>query len=182
MALTNNFNKIGLGEGKLYKDYGETEELELGYVRGGEYTSNQTLRHIQVDGKKGNVKGDAVHEEALPQLDFTAVQFDASVLENLFYNMNVTDNSDGSATVTFTNANPVDADYHTNVSFVGETKDGTPIVVKVLNALGEGSVTMSFEDRTEIEIPCMFTGNYANVDDTDLPVEITMPYADSSGA
>ena len=176
---TKDFSKIALGEGKLYKDFGETSAEELGYVRGGEYTSNQTLRHIMVDGKKGHIKGDAVHEEALPQLDFTAVQFDASVLENLFYNISVTDNEDGTATVTFTNANPVGADYHTNIAFVGETKDGSQIVVKLENALGEGSVSFSFEDRSEVEIPCMFTANYATIDATELPVEITMPYEDS---
>jgi hypothetical protein len=176
---TKDFSKIGLGEGKLYINYGEIEEEEMGYVRGGEFNSNLTMRHIQVDGKKGHIKGDAVFEEGLPQIDFTALQLDASVLEDLFFGLTVTDNADGTGTVKKSNANPVDADYHTNVAFVGKTKDGSGIVIKLLNALGEGSLNFAFEDRSEIEIPCMFTGNYETIDDTEAPFEITIPYEDS---
>lgn len=180
MALTKDFSKIALGEGKLYKDYGEeTGQLELGYVRGGDFNANQTLRHIVVDGKKGHIKGDAVLEEALPTLNFTAMQMDASVLEVAFYNLSITDGGDGTATVKTTTDNPVDADYHTNVAFVGTTKDGTEIVIKVLNALGEGSMQFTFTDRDEIEIPAMFVGHYETIDDTDQPFEIILPYADS---
>ena len=179
MALTKDFSTIALGEGKLYKDYGETEELELGYVRGGDFNANQTLRHIAVDGKKGNTKGDAVLEEALPTLNFTAMQMDASVLEVAFYNLTVTDNEDGTATVQTTTSNPVDADYHDNIAFVGETKDGEAVVIRVLNALGEGPMQFTFTDREEIEIPAMFIGNYTTIDETEQPFEISLPYADS---
>lgn len=177
--MNKDFSKIGLGEGKFYIDYSETSELEAGYVRGGTFNSNLSMRHIQVDGKKGQVKGDAVYEEENPQLEFTALQMDASLISKIFTGVTVTDNEDGTGTITRSNANPTDEDYHTNVAYVGKTKDGTAIIIKLLNALGEGPINFTFTDRGEIEIPAMFTGNYAAIDATTAPFEITIPYSDS---
>ena len=179
MPLSKDFKKILLGEGKLYKDHGETGALELGYVRGGEFNENLTVRHIEVDGKKGPIIGDAVTESSMPTLTFNAVQMDASLLKEVFYNLAVVDNTDGTGTITRAIANPEAADYLTNVAFVGKTKDGTAVVIKLLNALGEGPVNFAFTDKGEVEIPCLFTGNYETIDDTTAPFEITLPYADS---
>ncbi len=173
------FTKIGLGEGKLFKDYGETGETELGYIRGGEFNVNQTIRHIEVDGKKAYVVGDAVTEECLPELSFTMMEMEADKLDVAFFGLTIVDNEDGTATITKSVANPVEADYHTNVAFVGKTKDGTAIIVKLLNALGEGSMNYSFNDKGEIEIPAMFTGNMTSIDDANMPFELTTPYGDS---
>lgn len=177
--MEKDFSKIGLGEGKFFIDYGEVTELDAGYVRGGAFNSNLSMRHIQVDGKKGHVVGDAVYEEELPQVEFTALQMDASLISKIFVGAEVTDNEDGTATIKRKNANPVAGDYHTNVAYVGKTKDGTPIIIKLLNALGEGPINVTMNDRNEIEIPALFTGNYETVDDEYAPFEITIPYSDS---
>ncbi len=177
--MVKDYGNILLGEGKFYKDFGETTELELGYVRGGSFNENLSVRHIQVDGKKGNGIGDAITEEMLPQLDLTAMQMDASLVGELFYNITVTDNEDGTATLKRAITNPAAADYHTNVAFVGVTKDGAAVVIKVLNALGEGPIDLTFADRSEVEIPCSFIGNFTDDTDTTAPFELTMPYADS---
>ena len=177
--MNKDFSKIALGEGKFFIDYGETSELDAGYVRGGAFNSNLSMRHIQVDGKKGQVVGDAVYEEELPQIEFTALQMDASLIEKVFVGVTVTDNEDGTGTITRSNANPEAADYHTNAAFVGKTKDGTAVVIKVLNALGEGPINFTFTDRGEVEIPALFTGNYETIDDETAPFEITIPYSDS---
>ncbi|HSH36084.1 hypothetical protein, partial [Schnuerera sp.] len=134
--MNKDFSKIGLGEGKFFVNFDEVDEMEAGYVRGGDFNSNLTMRHIEVDGKKGHIVGDTVYEEELPQLEFTAMQMEASLFTKVFVNMELTDNGDGTATVNRKNTNPTPADYHDNVAYVGKTKDGTPIIIKLLNALG----------------------------------------------
>lgn len=178
--MSRDFSKIGLGEGKFYIDFAEETELEAGYVRGGQFNSNLTMRHIEVDGKKGHIVGDAVYEEELPQIEFTAMQMDASIVEKLFVNVIVTDNGDGTATVKRQSSNPKPEDYHKNVAFVGMTKDGSPIIIKVLNALGEGPINLAMNDKGEIEIPALFVGNYLTMDEEHAPFEIDMPYSDSA--
>lgn len=173
------FSKIGLGEGKFYINYEEVTELEVGYVRGGKFNSNLTMRHIEVDGKKGYVVGDAVYEEELPQIELNAMQMDASIIGKLFTGLEVTDNADGTAIVRRKNTNPAVADYHKNVAYVGKTKDGTPIVIKLLNALGEAPIALEMTDKGEIVIPALFTGSYKTGLEEIAPFEIHIPYSDS---
>jgi len=177
--MVKDFSKIGLGEGKFFIDLDETDEMEIGYVRGGAFNSNLTMRHIEVDGKKGYVVGDAVYEEELPQIEFVAMQMDASLVTKVFANTVLTDNGDGTATVKRKNSNPLPADYHTNVAYVGKTKDGSPIIIKLLNGLGEGPINLAMNDKGEIEIPALFTGNYATMAEEHAPFEISIPYSDS---
>jgi hypothetical protein len=165
------FSKIILGEGKLFANYGEVTELDLGYVRGATFNENLTIRHIEVDGKKGNVAGDAVVEVVDPTLEVTMMEIDAANLAKVFTGLNVDDTTPAETTVT--RKLVIDeADYLTNIAFVGKTKAGKAVIVKVLNASGEGPVNLAFADKSEVEIPLMFHGNYTSIDDTEAPYEI----------
>lgn len=177
MTVTKNFDKIALAEGAFYINKDETGEQLVGYAKGGTYTDNLVIRHIEVDGKKGNVKGDAVVEEIKPQLDFTAMQMESDVIGKLFAALTLVDNTDGTFKVT-RKLTITEADYLTNVAWVGVAKDGTELSIKLLNALGEAPMNFTITDKGEIEIPCTFTGNYATVADTVAPVEIQV--ADSA--
>lgn len=164
------FSKIILGEGKLFADYGETGEADLGYVRGATFNENLTVRHIQVDGKKGNVAGDAIVETVDPTLEVVMMEINSENMIKTFTGIN----SDTVTTVTtLTRSLTMEsADYLTNISFVGQTKAGTDIVVKLLKASGEGSVNMAFADKSEVEMPLVFHGNYTSTEDTTAPYEI----------
>ena len=169
--MANDFSKITLGEGAFYIDKDETGEQLVGLSRGGTYTDNLIVRHIEADGKKGNVKGDAIIEEIKPQLDFIALQMESNVVGKLFAGLTLTDNTDGTFKVE-RKLKIEDTDYLVNVTWVGVTKDNVEMSIKLLNALGEAPMSFAITDKGEIEIPCMFTGNYTSISDTKAPVEI----------
>jgi len=171
MTVMKDFNKIALAEGAFYINKGETGEQLVGYARGGTYTDNLVIRHIEVDGKKGNIKGDAIIEEIKPQLDFTAMQMESDVIGKLFAAVTLVDNTDGTFKVT-RKLEIVDDDYLANVTWVGKARDGTELSIKLLNALGEAPMNFSITDKGEIEIPCSFYGNYTDSNDSEAPVEI----------
>lgn len=170
--MAKSFEPIMLGEGKLYIDYGESGELEVGYVRGGTFTDDYVIRHIEVMGKYGNVKGDAVVDTIMPKLEITAIQMDSSFLTELFVGMQAVD---AAGIVTLTRLLVIaDADYHVNVAYVGATKAGKDVVIQIDNPLMEGPVNLNFESKGEVEIPCVAMGNYATVDDTVAPYQIIL--------
>jgi len=166
------YGTIMLGEGKLYIDYDEVGVLEIGYVRGGTYTDDYTVRHIEVMGKKGPMKGDAVVESVVPKLEMTSVQMESALLEKLFSGVNVADSA-GIKTIT-RDLQIVDADYHVNVTYIGQTKAGKDIQIKILVPLMEGPMNLNFDDKGEVEIPVVAIGNYLTLDDTEAPMEIVM--------
>lgn len=170
------FGKIVLGEGKLIANFGEVSEKNLGYVRGATFNENITIRHIEVDGKKGNIAGDAVVETVDPTLEVVMMEINSTNMASVFTGVSVNATTPASTTITRTlliNS----ADYLTNIAFVGKTKGGKDAVIKLLNASGEGSVNLAFADKAEVEIPLMFHGNYSTIDDTTAPYEIIIDEA-----
>lgn len=165
------FEKIILGEGKLVLNYGEVTPIDIGYVRGGEFNENITFRHIEVDGKKGNVAGDAIVETVQPQLDVVMMEIVAANMGKVFSGLDV-DATTPATTKLTRSLKIVAGDYLTNVSYVGQTKAGKAVIVKILNATGEGPVNMVFADKAEVEIPLSFMGNYTSLTDTKAPYEI----------
>ncbi len=168
MAKT--FGKIALGAGLLTYNDGSTD-VDLGYTRGGTFNDNITFRHIEVDGKKGNVQGDAVIESCMPTLEFTTVQMQAELLEKVFANVAVSDVT-GIKTLKRSIGSIASTEYLANVMFVGKTVEGKDVTIKLLLALGEGPMTFAFTDKSEVEISCLFTGNYASTTDTTAPFEV----------
>ena len=171
-----NFGKIVLGEGKLVANFGEVSELDLGYVRGATFNENITIRHIEVDGKKGNVAGDAVVEMVDPTLEVVMMEIDSVNMASVFTGIDVDATTPAETKITRTLLIN-EADYLTNIAFVGKTKAGKETVIKLLNASGEGSVNLAFADKSEVEIPLVFHGNYSTIDDTSAPYEIIIDEA-----
>jgi len=170
------FGKILLGEGKLFADYGETGEAELGYVKGGTFDEGIIYRPIEVDGKKGDTKGDLIVESCIPTLETVMMEVDSTNWKKAFGCINVDATTPAETTIT-RNLVVADADYLINVAFVGQTKAGKDIVVKLLNAYGKGGINLAFADKAEVEPPAMFVGNYNDEDDTTAPYEVIMDEA-----
>lgn len=165
------FSKVILGEGALYFDYGEGGQVAVGYVKGATFTENITYRAIEVDGKKGHTKGDKIVESVMPQLEVTMMEIISTEWAKAFGAVTVDAGTPASTTITRDLA-VVDGDYLTNIAYVGKTKGGKDVIVKLLNAYGEGGMELAFADKAEVEIPVMFTGNYSTIDDTSAPYEI----------
>ncbi len=170
--MAKSFGKIMLGEGVLTYNNGSSDVV-LGYTRGGTFNDNINIRHIAADGKKGNTKGDAVIDEISPTLEFALVQMESALLDVVFANSTVTD-ATGIKTLKRKVGAVADDQYLANVMYVGATTDGKAITIKLLEALGEAPVNFAFGDKTEVEIPTMFTGNYADDSTEFAPYEVIM--------
>lgn len=165
-----NFAEIQLGEGVLTYNAG-AGDVEIGFTRGGTFADGSNVRHIAVDGKPGNTKGDAVMDEISPVLNFTMVQMKADVLAAILANVSVTDVG-GVKTLKRKHGPIADDQYLDNVMYVGQKMDGKDVTIKLTEALGEGPLSLSYNDKGEVELPLVFTGNYATVADTDAPFEL----------
>ncbi len=170
--MAKDFGKIQLGEGVLTYNNGSTD-VELGLTRGGVFNDNIVFRHIEADGKKGQVKGDAVLETCLPTLEFTMIQMESALLDVVFANTVVTD-ATSIMTVKRSLGQIASTEYLANVMYVGKTTEGKAITIKLLNALGEGPMTFDYTDKGEVNIPGLFTGNMETIDDTEAPFEVIL--------
>lgn len=172
MALTGDFAKIGLDVGELIYNEGELDELSLGFTQGGSWTDGFAAREIEVDGKRVPLKGDRVVDLYEPVLQFNILQMETAKLEKAFHGITITDNA-GVKTITRA-LNIVDADYMTNVTWVGKLKDGKSAKIVLKNALGFAPMAFTFADKTEIQIPCSFMGHNTSITDTEAPFEFVI--------
>lgn len=166
------YDKIAIGEGKLYVGDTFATATELGYTRGATFNDNYAMRNIEVDGKKGPTVGDGLFDNANPTLEITTMTMASSELEELFFGIEVTADTPevGDTTIKRKTSNPVEADYKT-FWWVGKLKDGLTWQIKLENALGTGPINEVFEDKGEVEIPAVITAHFADTDSDYLPYE-----------
>jgi Tfp pilus assembly major pilin PilA len=169
--MAKSYNKILLDVGVVTLNKGEIDEVVLGFTRGGDFTDGMTLRTIEVDGRRMPIKGEKVVDMAEPVLNINALQMNTDNLDKAFCGSTITDPD--TATATFTRSvNIVDADYITNVTYDGFTKDGKAVTITLSNALGFGPVALTFADKAEVIVPCAFMAHAADSTATTLPYSI----------
>lgn len=175
MALVGDFSKIGLDVGELIYNEGEVDELSLGFTQGGSFTDGLVVRGIEVDGKRVPLKGDRVVDTYEPVLQFNVLQMEADKLDKAFHGITITDNA-GVKTLT-RSLQIVDADYMTNVTWVGKLKSNKSVKIVLKNALGFAPMAFTFADKTEIQIPCSFMGHNTLITDTEAPFDLIIDEA-----
>jgi len=167
--MAKSYTKIMLDTGTLTLDKGLAGVLEIGFVRGGEFTDGYTVRTIEVDGRRVPIKGEKVLDVAEPVLTINALQASSANLAKIFCGMNIA----GTTTKTLTrDIAIVDADYLGNVQFDGFTKDGKAISIKLDNVLAFSPIALSFADKAEVVIPCSFMAHATDSTATILPYSI----------
>lgn len=175
MALVGSFDKIGLDVGELIYNEGEVDELSMGFTQGGSFTDGLAVRAIDVDGKRAPLKGDRVVDTYEPVLQFNVLQMEADKLDKAFHGITITDNA-GVKTLT-RSLSIADADYMTNITWVGKLKDGKSAKIVLKNALGFAPVAFTFADKTEVQIPASFMGHNTSINDTTAPYELIIDEA-----
>jgi len=164
------YENILLGEGKVYWNYGEVDEEELGYIRGGTFNENLVIRHIEVDGKKSKEIEDAVVESVDPTLEVTFMEITSDNMQKYFSFIDV-DSTTPSETKITRRYQIAAADYCKNITFLGKKKNGKDFGVSILNALSTGPINLANADKSETEVPAVFVGS-GQRDDTHAPFEI----------
>ena len=167
-------NDIMLGEGIVYKNYGEVGESIMGATRGGSKLDiDRPIKEINFDGAYGQTQGLRRYEKFIPKL---VINFLKLTYSNFIHGMPVTvsDGSDLDGTykeITFDldiNA----SDVLTNLTFVGQKHDGKACLIKLKNALNIDSINLDFKEKDELTAEMTYTGFYSASTPSVPPLEI----------
>lgn len=177
--------KLLLGAGAFFKNYDPATDTPataaaklIGATQGGgSFSAVPTIRKIEIDGVKGNVKGLQTIDEWVVTLtsNVKEISVDSIKLALGAATSSASTTPAGYSKITG-NADISNSDYLTNLTWVG-TLSGSdkPVIIVVENALSMNGLSLSVADKNEAVIPITVTGNY---DDSDLetpPFEIYYP-------
>jgi len=165
---------ILLGEGIVYKDYGEVSQAVIGATRGGSKLQiEKPIKVVAYDGAYGETKEMRRTELYIIRL---VINFLKLSYTNLAYGLpiTVTDGSDADGTykkITF-DLEIAAADVLTNITFKGKKMDGNTSLIKVLNALNINPISLEFKSKDEVVAEMTYTGFYFAATPTVPPLEI----------
>jgi hypothetical protein len=171
---------VVLGEGAFYINYDSSAtppagtNVLVGATRGGNFVYEPEFKDIEFDGRRGAVKG-------FKRVIGWNVQLTVNTLE-IANSETVTDlyatlqKDDTGTDVKVTAKKQIDdTDYLNNVTFVGENAKGQPVIITVLNALGDGNLELALEDKEEVVPEVQFTGHADPADIATPPFELHFP-------
>lgn len=165
--MAKNPNEILLGPGVFY-----INEVPIGLTRGGsQFVVEREFRPIAADGDKGKVKGRITKDTSTPKLTVNAMQI---INENLpkMYAATKSTKDDGHTTITG-KEDIEDSDYIDYVKWVGETKGGKGVRIKVFNAINLENLDWSFVEKDETIATLTYEGCYEEDSEADYePWEI----------
>lgn len=146
--------KILLGKGVFY-----IGEVPVGLTRGGgQFTIEKEYRPIQADGDRGNVKGRIVQDTATPKLVVNTLEVITENLPKMYPAVKATVEE---LTTKVTGKGKIeDTDYQDYVKWVGETKNGREVIIKVFNAINLENLDWSLVDKDEAVATLTYTGCY----------------------
>lgn len=166
--------KILLGEGAIYFNYTGTGDTPVGATRGGgKFTRNVEIKEIEFDGRRGPTKGARRKTGASALLSFNMLEIDATNLTKFYAGLQATDKT--TYTEITAKEDIEDADYLTNVAFVGKTKKGDPVIIILKNALGDGNMELALQDKEEVVPEVQWTGHADPATPKVEPWEIRWP-------
>lgn len=173
---------VVLGEGAFYFNYDEEDEAYAGVTRGGGTFNREPEFHdIEFDGARGPVKGMKRKTEVESTLTLNALELQADNLIKFYAGLKKEDKTDYESVTAKKDID--EEDYLKNVAFVGQTKDSREVIIILKNALGDGSIELSLEDKDEVVPEVQFTGHFDLDDLESEPWEIRWPKtkSDSGG-
>lgn len=136
---------------------------------GGSFNAVPSVRTIEVDGGKGNVRD-------LMGIDSWEVTMVANVKEITKSNIELALGAFEAGTSTDTNYDAIVGkvdfeadDYATNITWIGRIKGKTnPLIIQILNPISQNGLNLTVEDNNEATVPITLTGTYS-LSDLDTP-------------
>lgn len=161
-AVIEKVKDLLLGEGIVYKNYGEVGEAIIGATRGGSKLEiEKEIKEIEFDGSLGATKGMRRPSKFIVRLiiNFLKINY-----VNLAYGVNVTvtDGSDALGTykkITF-NTSFASTDVLTNITFKGYKASGEYCVIRLDNAFNMNDISFEFKEKDEIISEMTYTSFY----------------------
>ena len=138
--------------------------VAVGLTRGGgKFMVEREFRNIEADGDRGPVEGRQEIDKEVPKLTINGLAiFTAADLLKYYPALS---NTTGTITGTLTIA----AGDYVDVQWVGKTKDGKGVTIKVDNALNLANLEWGLEDKSEVVATLEYTGHYAEASRTTPP-------------
>lgn len=171
MAITSTqTEKIALGAGVLYLNFGTANEVNLGPTRGGgEFATKTTVRDIEYDGKKGKSMGMQIVDEVDASLKVTLINSSKEMLLRALPDAAL----DGSVIKGGTLGIIPDNKYDANLTMFVKTADGYYKKYLLRNVMHEGGLTYAAKQKSEAEFALEFFAHWDAENDAILPYEIT---------
>ena len=149
---------------------------------GNSYTVEQEIKYMEVDGVKGELKGNKRIISVIPQLTANFVEMSANRFAEALPGSTITDfpTTDSTHDQIIRSLEIALPDYMDNIALVGEVhgKD-QPIICIIKNGLASGNLEISTADDDEAGLSITFGGNF-DIDDLETePWEVLYPKADS---
>lgn len=160
------------GTGILYKEYGVSQR-EIGGTRGDiKFMNDREFRHQDYNGMYGVTEGKRLITKAEQSLTFGLLDLSYQNFDDCFAGLAVSNETTyykvtGDLTIAA-------SDYHDNVVWAGERKDGKYAIILLENALGDGKIEMNIQDKDDIVLDTQFTAHYAESTPTVEPWEIRL--------
>jgi hypothetical protein len=127
----------------------------IGLTRGGSaFVVEREYRNIEADGDRGIVKGRTVIDSENAKLTVNALElFTAADMTKYYPGMSIVTNKMTST------LSIVEGDYN-DITWVGKTKDGKAVTIKVQNALNLSNLEWTLEDKSEVVPSLEFSATY----------------------
>jgi hypothetical protein len=167
-------NDLLLGEGILYKNYGEAGEAIIGATRGGSKLEiERNIKQMAFDGAYGAHKGLRRYERFVAKL---VINFLKLTYTNLAYGVPITvsdgTDQDGTYKKIAFDLDINASDVLTNITFVGQKHDGKYCIIKLENALNIDKIELEFKEKDEVVSEMTYTGFYSYATPTTPPLKI----------
>jgi len=179
-------DRFVIDAGAVYLNVGEVDERLLGATRGGnEFTIDQDIKLIEIDGVKGATMGARRIVESNATLKVNLLELTSENIMLAIAGADATDYTDPSITPAPTGAshdrirrtrNISDMDFIKSISVVGKVSGSAEnIIVTIYNALSDDSFELAFEDREEGALEITFTAHYDPENVEEEPWSIDFP-------
>jgi len=179
-------DRFVIDAGAVYLNVGEVDERLLGATRGGnEFTIDQDIKLIEIDGVKGATMGARRIVESNATLKVNLLELTSENIMLAIAGADATDYTDPSIEPAPTGAshdrirrtrNISDMDFIKSISVVGKVSGSAEnIIVTIYNALSDDSFELAFEDREEGALEITFTAHYDPENVEEEPWSIDFP-------
>ena len=135
----------------------------IGLTRGGSvFTVEREYRNIEADGDKGPVKGRIVIDTEVAKLTVNALElFTAADMDKYYPGLTITPTPTGTPTTdVMTSTITIASGDHNDITWVGKTKDGKAVTIKIDDAINMGNLEWTLEDKNEVVPSLEFTATY----------------------
>lgn len=173
-----------LDAGALYKNWAigtdtpATASTKLiGATQGGATIAiTPEIRQMEVDGAKGAVKGLEVIESWAATLTATVKEVTPDTIQLALADSTISTTAVTGYTKIVPGEDLADADYMTNVAWVGKLLGATdPIVIILKNTVSLNGWNLQVQDKNEGGVPLVLTAHYDVADLDSVPIEIYLP-------